>query len=327
MILHVSNSSKPVFRQRIKIYLRAFGVALLLWLFVISRDEYEMLFDFPIEARNLNVQKAHKKELPPFVTVKLKGTGRDLFKAYIVKKYAGFKLVLDLESISQEYEFILNRYFEKYPEKIIIPSKYNLTFLEIVYPNKINISLDDYDFKYVPILSNIIIKPAPGHTQVSEIEIIPREIQIAGPKKDILLIDHVKTFSDSLIDVKKQMDFNVNLVSLGRLIKFSQEDVNIKINIQEISERIISDIPVVVTDIPDNIRVFPSPQTVSLTIVGGYQRISEVTSKDIKVVIDFNDWNYSKQFYEPLVIPPLDIVDWRDLSPKNLEIGVAREVK
>ena len=325
--MDVINLNKSIFSQRIKIYLRAFGVALFLWFFVISKDEYEMLFDFPIEARNLNVQKAHKKELPPFVTVKLKGTGRDLFKAYIVKKYAGFKLVLDLESISQEYEFVLNKYFEKYPEKIIIPSKYNLKFLEIVYPNKIKISLDDYDFKYVPVLSNIIVKPAPGHTQVSGIKILPDSIQIAGPKKDILLINHVETTPETLINVKKQISLDVSLVTLGRLIKLSDEKVNMNYNIQEISERIISDIPVEVIKIPENIRVFPSPQTVSLTIVGGYQRISKVTSKEIRVVIDFGDWNHLKQFYEPLVMPPIDILAWRDLSPKNLEIGVARELK
>ena len=325
--MDVINLNRSLFSQRIKIYLRAFGVALFLWFFVISKDEYEMLFDFPIEARNLNVQKAHKKELPPYVTVKLKGTGRDLFKAYIIKKYAGFKLVLDLESISQEYEFVLNKYFQKYPEKIIIPSKYNLRFLEIVYPNKIKISLDDYDFKYVPVLSNIIVEPSPGHTQVSELKISPDSIQIAGPKKDILLVNHVETISDTLIDIKNKISLDVSLVTLGRLIKFSDEKVNMKYNIQEISERIISDIPVEVIEVPENIRVFPSPQTVSLTIVGGYQRISEVTSNEIRVVIDFRDWNHLKQFYEPSVIPPLDILDWRDLSPKNLEIGVARELK
>ena len=91
--------------------LGAFSLATLLWLFVISGDQYTMVLDLPIEARNLNAQKAYLKEVPEYASVMLKGKGRDLFKSYILQKYAGFKLVLDLEGISQEYEFILNDYF------------------------------------------------------------------------------------------------------------------------------------------------------------------------------------------------------------------------
>ena len=75
------------------------------------------------------------------------------------------------------------------------------------------------------------------------------------------------------------------------------------------------------------IRVFPSPQTVSLTIIGGVQRIAELNPNEIEVVIDFNNWNRQIQFYEPTVNVPFDILEWRDLSPRSLELGVAREVK
>ena len=54
--------------------------------FVVSNDRYEMLFDFPIEARNLSAQKAYREELPPYVSVKLEGSGRDLFKAFLGSK-------------------------------------------------------------------------------------------------------------------------------------------------------------------------------------------------------------------------------------------------
>ena len=89
---------------------------------------------------------------------------------------------------------------------------------------------------------------------------------------------------------------------MGRLKEYSVDKVNVKIDFQEISERIISDIPVNMINIPNDIRVFPSPQTVSLTIVGGFKRISKVIPSDIKVWTDFNSWNHLQQFYEPRVI-------------------------
>ena len=321
---------KPIdslFFKRIAMPLGAFGLALLLWIFVVSENEYTMMMDFPIEARNLNVQKAHREEVPQFATVRLKGTGRDLFKSTLLKKYAGFKLVLDLEGISQEYEFILNEYFEKYPQKVVLPSNYNISFVEIVHPNRIQISLDDYKVKTVSVLSNLIVIPTSGHIQVGNIKITPNQIQIAGPKEELSLINHVETILDTVSGITIPLQSLMEIESLGRLINYSHDAVMIKLNIQEIGERIIVDIPVNVINIKKNIRVFPSPQTISLTVVGGVQRIAKLNPEDIQIIIDFNSWNRKIQFYEPIVIIPADVLEWRDISPRSLELGVAREVK
>ena len=324
------NFNRPIeslLKQKISLSIGAFGLALLLWIFVVSENEYTMVLDLPIEARNLNAQKAHEKEVPLFASVRLRGTGRDLFKSFLLKNFAGFKLVLDLEGISKEYEFILNEYFEKYPQKVVLPLNYNLSFIEVIYPNKINISLDEYLVKKVPLLSNIHVDPSPGYVIVGKPKIFPIELEIAGPKKELALINHLETIVDTISGITTFYKSNVPLKSLGRLIEYSQNSIELNLDVQEISERIIVDIPVEVINIPLGIRVFPSPQTISLTVVGGVNRIAKLKPDEIRVVINFNDWNHQKQFYEPRVIIPNDILDWRDISPKNLEIAVARELK
>ena len=321
---------KPIeslIRQKLSLFFGAFGLSLLLWVFVVSENEYTLILDLPIEARNLNVQKAHQEEVPPYASVRLRGTGRDLFKSFLLKNFGGFKLVLDLEGISNEYEFVLNDYFEKFPQKIVLPLNYNLSFVEVVYPNRIKISLDEYSSKIVPVISNLFIKPSPGFLLVSEQKIFPSEIEIAGPKKELALINHVETDFDTINGLTSFYSGQLKIQSLGRLIKYSSETVEINLDIQNISERIIADIPVRVINVPNKFRVFPSPQTVSLTVIGGVNQISSLTSNDIRAFVDFKDWNHLKQFYEPKVKIPENLLDWRDISPKNIEIGVARELK
>ena len=321
---------KPIdfsLRHKLVLPFGAFGLALLLWIFVVSENEYSMVMDLPIEARNLNVQKAHREEVPSIASVRLKGTGRDLFKAFLLKQYAGFKLVLDLEGISQEYEFVLNEYFKKYPQKIVLPSNYNLTYVEVVYPNRIQISLDEYQTKTVPVISEITLKPAPGHIRVGEIRIKPLEIEIRGPKEDLVLINHVKTVSDTLKEITIPLKRRIRLESHGRLIEYSDNEVVLDVDIQEISERIIVDVPVSVINARKGHRVFLSPQTVSLTVIGGVQRIGQLKPEEIQVIINYNDWNDQTEFYEPRVEVPSDILEWRNLSPKSLEMYVAREAK
>ena len=307
--------------------LGAFSLATILWLFVISGDQYTMIIDFPIEARNLNAQKTYLKEVPNSAAVMLKGKGRDLFKAFILQKYAGFKLVLDLEGISQEYEFFLNNYFEKNPRRVVLPSSYKLSFVEIVYPNRIKISLDEIMKKTVPVSSNLLISLKDGYTQVGLIKFYPDSVNIVGPKAELDRINNINTIKDTLTNLSDVFNSGLNLILPNRLINCSHTEVQCYLDIQQISERIIVDIPVKVINKVKGIRVFPSPQTVSLTVIGGAIQISKIKSNDILVKVDFNLWSINQNFYEPQVSFPFDILDWRDLSPRTIELGVARESK
>ena len=80
-------------------------------------------------------------------------------------------------------------------------------------------------------------------------------------------------------------------------------------------------------NIPDNIRVFPSPQTVALTVIGGLRQISKLKAEEIDVILNFNSWSTKKQFYEPIISLPNGVIKWQDLSPRSLELGVARQSK
>lgn len=305
----------------------AFFLAVLLWLFVISGNNYTMMLDMPIEARNLNAQKTYLKEVPGYASVILEGKGRDLFKSFILKNYSEFKLVLDLDGISQEYEFILNDYFDKNPSKIVLPPSHNVSFVEVVYPNRIQIKLDEIMKKKVPVISNIYSLVQDGHVQIGKTEFKPDSINIIGPRVELDKINSVYTVKDTLYDLFNLTEGQINLLIPNRLIKYSSNKVDYLFNIQQISERIIVDIPVNVINKIKGIRVFPSPQTVSLTLIGGLKQISKIKPSDISVIVDFRSWKMDKNFYMPEVSIPFDILSWKNLSPRTVELGVARESK
>tara|TARA_B100000287_G_C20658668_1_gene789405 strand:+ start:525 stop:1499 length:975 start_codon:yes stop_codon:yes gene_type:complete len=305
----------------------AFLLAVLLWLFVISGNQYSMMLDFPIEARNLNSQKTYLEEVPGYASVILKGKGRDLFKCYLLQKYSDLKLVLDLDGISREYEFVLNEYFEKNPRKVVIPSSYNVSFVEVVYPNRIKIKLDEVMKKKVPIISNIWSQVKDGYVKIGKAQFIPDSITIVGPQAELNKINEVNTVRDTILNLSKVFKSKIDLVIQNRLIKYSLDKVDYLFDVQQISERIIVDIPVKVINKVKGIRVFPSPQTVSLTVVGGLEQIAGIKPSDISVIVDFSLWKLEKNFYTPKVSIPFNILNWKDLSPRTIELGVARESK
>ena len=308
----------------------ALGLAIFLWMFVVSNNDYVTIMSVPIEVRNLNERKrAYKKEIPQSVQVRLKGSGRAIFKTLLLKDFSSdFKLVIDLDRISEEYNFYLNEYYDKYPQKVSIPSAFKLQYIEVVYPDSIHISLDEYMVRYVPVQSQVIVNPSPGFIMVGMPILDSSMVKIAGAKEAVQSINFVQTKKDTISDADLPINIRIALEKIEDvLIEYSFLSINYRQDIQAISERIISEVPVQITNNIPGLVVRRNPSTVSLTIVGGVDYIAEVQPLDINVSISFaSEWSPKKQFYEPKVIVPAGIISWRDLTPRNIELAVAKEL-
>ena len=321
------NNFKTFFSlQKIGIRLGAISLASLLWIFVISENIYLIVVDMPVEARNLPARHALKEEVPEYAKVRLRGTGRSLFKTILLSRFIpGFKLVLDLERISEEYDFILNDYFERYPQKVSIPSNFDVSYVEVIYPKSIHISLDEYKEKTVLVVPKIQITTAPGFAIVGKPLISPKKVKIAGSRNIVETISSVETISDTIINSNSPISINLLLKSeRGELLEYTPKVVSFKQSIQSISERIISEIPVQILNVKSDVQAFVSPQTVSLTVIGGSDFISNLKPENLIISVDFNDWNPKKQFYDLNVKTSEDVISWMDLSPQNIELVVTK---
>ena len=137
----------------------------------------------------------------------------------------------------------------------------------------------------------------------------------------------MKTKSDTLFDQIKDISMTVELSSIrGQLIEYTPRTVLYEQKVQSISERIISEIPVQIINSNNDFRSFVSPQTVSLTVIGGTEFIANLKANDILITVDFNNWKPQQQFYNIEVSVPDDVIKWMDLSPQNIELIVTRRL-
>ena len=307
----------------------SFGLAVFLWLFVVSNNYYTTIINIPIEVRNLNERKkAYKKEIPQIANVRFKGKGRSIIKTLLLKDFVkDFKLVIDLDRIAEEYSFYLNEYYNRYPQKVSISSAFELQYVEVVYPDSIYISLDEYMVKNVPIKSKIVINPTPGYIKVGKPSLDSSLVTIAGAKNAIQSIDYIYTVNDTFDNIDIPFNKKVSLERINNtLIEYSFLNVNYNQDIQAISERIITGVPVLIKNNLKGLVVRKNPSTVSLTVVGGINYIAKIEPSDIIVSIDLTYlWSPKKQFYEPKIIVPDQIDSWKDLTPRNIELAVAKE--
>ena len=313
--------------NQIKRLLYSFVIAFIFWFFIKSEDTYSVTTSIPLVARNLQEQKTYKEEVPESIIVSLKGSGRAfIWLRFFDNFYEDYKAVIDLSSIADEYNFELDQYYKNNPEKIVLPTSLDLEFVEVISPRNIKINLDQYLVKKVPIMSEIMVTTSAGYIQVGEV-FYPDSISIGGPQEIVDTIDFVKTQKDTLVDLVSSVESEFLIINPDRVVDFDPKKVKGFINIQPISETIVTGIPVKLINKPNDINVFVNPATVSLTIVGGLDQIAKIGSTDIEVLINFEkSWSPDKQFYSPEVKIPDSILEWKDLSPNNLEILVIKEI-
>ncbi len=309
----------------LKLWAGAFFFALLLWLLVVSEREYIHTLDIPIEIRNIPARKTLSAEIVPTAEVRFRGTGRALFQSIMLKSLSNFKLVLDLDRIKTEYNFDLNNYYREHPEKVVVPDGFDIHFISVVQPDSIHIALDDNAERSVPVRINVSIKPASGFIQVGRLIYSPRSIELKGPKTEVIPVKTVSTKWQEFNGLTSDLNVTVDLdVDFPQTVEVSPASISIQADIQSIGERIITEIPVKLLNEPAELKVYPNPSVVSLTVKGGVDYIANIDASDIIVSIDFKKWRRSQAYYEPTVKHPDDVIGYSDLSPKNIELVVTR---
>jgi YbbR domain-containing protein len=292
---------------------------------VVSEREYIHTLDIPIEIRNIPARKTLSAEIVPTAEVRFRGTGRALFQSIMLKSLSNFKLVLDLDRIKTEYNFDLNNYYREHPEKVVVPDGFDIHFISVVQPDSIHIALDDNAERSVPVRINVSIKPAPGFIQVGRLIYSPRSIELKGPKTEVIPVKTVSTKWQEFNGLTSDLNVTVDLdVDFPQTVEVSPASISIQADIQSIGERIITEIPVKLLNEPAELKVYPNPSVVSLTVNGGVDYIANIDASDIIVSIDFKKWRKSQAYYEPTVKHPDDVIGYSDLSPKNIELVVTR---
>ena len=305
----------------------SFVIAFVFWFFIKSEDTYTVNLDIPLVARNLQEQKTYKEEVPESIFVTLKGTGRSFIWLRVFNNFYGddFKAVIDLSSITDEYNFELDSYYKENPEKIVLPSSLDLQFVEVLNPRNVQIKLQRYMVKKVPIESQILVSTEPGYIAVGG-QFSPDSISIGGPEEAVNAIEFIQTEKDTLLNLISSVENEWAVLAPSKLVSYDPKKVSGFINVQPISETIVTGIPVQLINKPNDVNVFVNPATVSLTIVGGLEQIANILPEDINVIIDFDYWSSEKQFYSPSIKLPDFLIEWKDLSPNNLEILVIKEI-
>ncbi len=274
---------RKVSGKELRVRFFIFALALVFWFFVKMNKTYDYAVDIPLRITNNNPDICLKHPTPEDVRVEFSGRGIDFLQLKLFSPY----YELDISDVSRGLAFD----FSQHPEYVRIPEELDLSVRSILRPHELNLEIDQCMEKNVKVLFTPQVETEPGFTVVA---IVPKpdSIRVTGPAS------YVDTLSKILLEKKIYQKVNQPFEDLLNIQRdrhfystYSPEKVTVFFDVQRLAEKEIVDVPVNVTNVPDNYEVVPLPSLVKIYVKGGEKILADADAKDFRVDIDFaRDW-------------------------------------
>lgn len=312
MPMNVGRIFYRIFIYNYKIKLFCLLSAIFFWFYINLDNQYEHVFDVPLNFVNLPKEHVLMTQVPLFAKVRFQGSGR----AFLGFRFRNRKIVIDISEIPNNTRIPLTL------DMIHgIPSEQNVKPIAIVEPKTLFLHWVKTSERKVPIIPKIQCVLEDGYTKVGKIELIPDSLSIRGPHVRVDTMQWVPTETKIYTHVNRKLEGEIPLRKSPH-IHYSAKKVKFRVNVQRIGERTIFELPVYLLHVPEGMKASVKPPVVTMTLQGGVEILSRLGKDDITLTIDYSTLSIdSLKSVVPKVHVPQGILSFR-LDPSSVEVIV-----
>jgi len=195
-------------------------LAMLLWVYVTGQEKSEMGFTVPLELTNIPANMEIVNEMPPFITLRVRGSSRVLNNV----RPGRIKVVLDLSHLKEGKNiFTITR------EQVILPKELVVTRIS---PLSLRVIAEEVVEKEV-----LVVLSARGIRSSWDVILEPSEVTIQGIKSKVKRVKVVRTqplrFSQGDIMPGKPLEKTVELVPPGKGMYLFPDRVKVIVKVCE----------------------------------------------------------------------------------------------
>lgn len=251
----------------------------MLWISLNLNQTYEIEKTVPVKF-NINKPYAVSGNIPLNLDVKFRGVGWNL-----IRLFTSFNLefTYDISAKKKDQFIVVTKEF--LDKNMGLSQNLQITG---VYPETLFVKIDNYEEKYVKLHPNLLIDCMEGYQVVGKPILEPDSIKIGGAFDILKTLDYFNTRSIKFENVNAGITRKVNVSdSLSNILWFSQNEIDLKIEIEPTAEKEFSNIEIRVTELPDDKEVLLIPQSVSIQLKGGVNQLAKIEPGRITAHIDF----------------------------------------
>ena len=199
------------------------------------------------------------------------------------------------------------------PQDITLASDANV-ILQDIFPRRIVVVLDEVAQRAVRVVPRVEVHTDTGFRVMGTPVAIPDSVLITGPETQVRRIGSVFTEPLELRNVRESLRRTVALDTSALGVRISQNEVEIEVRIEPITEFVLSGIPVVF----GNRRWVSVPSTVDVTVRGPASRLGALTPDSVSVTVTVSGADAAGQRFAVTVRGPQGLT--ATARPDSIEV-------
>ncbi|MDD8017194.1 MAG: hypothetical protein PHP42_02350 [Bacteroidota bacterium] len=288
--------------KKLPVFFFSLLFASFIWLSIDLGNEFKTTIVVPVQIENLQTNRAIATPLPQTLRMKIQGTGWQLLSTMLSPN---LQYTIDFSKLSRKDTLFT---YNNLAEHISLPHSIRISE---TLPETVLVLLDVKVTKKIPIVPFIRASYRNGFGIVGGMKAQPESISITGARSLLNMFSNWPTKIITLNDVNAPVTLNVEVSdSLSLEVSRSLTSTSVMFDVQPIAEKTIEDIPIDVSQVPENRKIVLIPPTVSIIIRSGVNAIASLTQKDFYAFID----------YRSILLDTSGTVQPIILGPENVKI-------
>jgi hypothetical protein len=294
-------------------------LATALWLYASMREEYNTVIDIPLEIR-LPAGRALETETVPVIRAQVQGAGWQLVNHFLS---SAIRCVVDIpekriKQIGNQSSNQNNSQNTNQNQSLIGISRQMLSqaiqapvgvLVQRILSDSLVLAIGTIAEKRVPIAAVLDVEAREGFVVTPSYRLSPDSITIQSSKTMLSRINTWKTEPIVLRDVYESISIQTELSdTLAGVVQHPRSKISCALNVQQMGELVLEDIPVVIFGAPANASMRILPMRVAVTLRGGIEDIARLLPEDIRVSVEYNQVLSTQSGYlKPSIYAPSSI--------------------
>ncbi|MDT0688276.1 YbbR-like domain-containing protein [Salegentibacter sp. F188] len=290
----------------------------LTWLLVQLSKEYTQIIEIPLQYTNAPLDKSISNEKPESVPLRIEDRG------FFIIYYQLFKPELNVDLANAEVEegnlvYVIDSNLSEISEELQIDLE-NSAFLE----DEIRIPFQPKKETRVAVIPNIEINYAVGYSAGESIALEPDSITVSGPQNVIDTITRVQTVNLKRNGINRDVSGMIPLDTANmNMISFYETEVRYSLEVEKYTEGSVQ-IPVEVTNVPDNLNLAYFPKRILLYYQVNLDDYEKVKASDFRVVCDYSRVREEQDYFLAEIIEKPDFVTNVRLSERKIQFVIKK---
>ena len=297
----------------------SFFLAVVLWFVVKTDQEYTINLNVGLQLKSLAPEMVLLDPIPETVQVKVQAKGRSL----IAIRFYRNMLNLELPDFNKSSTINLDEYVSQFN----FPAELNIKVLEVLYPKQLNIKIDKFLSKRIPVKIVYNIKPLPGYI-LSSVKKYVDSVWVSGPQSIVEKTQFIYSDSISKNDVKYPFEVVANLIKPKEIVtKISPAETKVRFNIERLVERSFYNVPIQIVGVPEGFETTATPKNISVRVKGAETRIANLKPIEIAAIFNYAAYYKMGELKYSVQIQLPQNVDLVEASPSEFRLNLKRKAQ